>query len=188
MNEPVSIIDLFRDVVAKVSENMTATLKEYDPTITGVHYMAGHPLEVTNRLSDRGKNGKAFEKYPLIALFLDVPEEKNAGIGFESEIRADLIIARSTASSLIAEERDTKNFKPVLDPIYREFMKQINEITFGHWKPFQTAGVTKIEHTKINRYFWGKETFMKNVANNFNDYIDCIEIRDLRLKINFKNC
>lgn len=188
MNEPVFIIDLFRDVVAKVSENMTETLQAYDPSITGVHYMAGHPLEITNRLSERGKNGKAFEKYPLIALFLDVPEEKNAGIGFESEITATFIIARSTVSNLIAEERDTKNFKPVLVPIYREFLKQINEITFGHWKPFQTNGVRSLPHREWKRYFWGKDTFMKNVANNFNDHLDCIEIENLRLKINFKNC
>ena len=87
---------------------------------------------------------------------------------------------------MITDERYAKNFIPVLYPIYEAFLNKINTFTYGkrNGKPFLTKSVDFIKHTKIDRPFWGRDTFLKNDANRFNDYIDAIEIRDLDLLIN----
>ena len=49
-------------------------------------------------------------------------------------------------------------------------------------------GTDGIEHTKIDRLFWGKEGLYANEGNIFEDFLDCIEIRDLELNVYSKIC
>ena len=173
--------DIFEDITNKVSANLIAGLKVKDSSIEAVNFMAGHPLEISNRLLERSKNDVfKFKKYPLIALFQDIIESKGKEPGIDSESTFNLIIARSTSSKFIADQRYESNFKPFLNPIYDEFLNQI----YLSGK-FQVKSKDLISHTKIDRLFWGSE---KANANVFNDYIDCIEIRDLKLKVRQINC
>ena len=179
----VYIVDVMREVVGRVSAKLTPSLIALDSNITGVHYDHGHPLEIINTLADKDKsNTFTFRKYPLVALFQDFPESKGE-IGFDSEVTLHMIIARSTVNTYKAQERYEKNFKPFLYPIYQELLNQI-------WlsKPFNVKSAGQIQHTKIDRLYWGKEGLYKNEGNVFNDFIDCIEIKDLKLKVNLKNC
>lgn len=184
----IIVKDIVRDIVSQVSTELTATLQEYDPTITGVHYMNGHPVEIVNRLSERDKdNVFKWKKYPLVGLFMDFPETFGRSLGLE-EVSLHLIIARATNPDLITDQRYEKNFIPVLYPIYEKLMQTFHTFTYGrNGKPFQTRSESDIVHTKIDRPYWGRETFLKNEANMFNDYIDAIEIRDLKLNINLNH-
>ena len=178
------IKDIFKDITQEVSNELLIQLRGVDPLITAVHYMAGHPLEVVNRLVERGKNGKEFDKYPLIALFMDYPETFGNNVGL-MEVKLHLMICRGTSNSLITDERFEANFFPILYPIYESFLNKLNTFSYGrNGKPFQTIEVNQIEHTKIDRPFWGRETFLKNKANAHTDYIDAIEIQNLKLLIN----
>lgn len=178
---PRYIVDEFADIASKVSTKLLATLQTFDANITGVHYLHGHPIEIIETLAERDKSGTfRFKKYPLIALFQDFPEEMGQ-IGYNGEARLHLIIARATQATYKAPDRYTKNFKPVLYPVYLELMKQIH-----YSKAFQTISETQIRHTKIDRLYWGKEGLYANEGNVFNDKIDCIEIKDLRLLTNTK--
>lgn len=183
---PVFVADILRDLVGKVSTKLTPQLTAFDSMITGVHFDHGHPIEIIETLKQKDSSGTnlVFDKYPLVALFHDFPEVYNQEPGFQGQVTLHLIIARLTEPTYKADQRYDQNFKPVLYPIYAEFMKQI-----VHSKYFTGAqSVNQLSHTKIDRLYWGREGLYKNEGNIFNDWIDCIEIRDLQLKLNLNNC
>jgi len=117
-------------------------------------------------------------KYPLIALFTDFDQEKNnETAGYYCNANFHLIIANITTNKENnAEERLTQNFRPILEPIYLEFMKQIK------LSGFFICGY-EIPHTKTDRYYWGKNGLFGQEGNIFSDYIDAIEITNLKLKV-----
>lgn len=182
--KPVYIVDIFGSVVEAVSAAMLPTLQAYDSAITGVHYLHGHPVEIIETLTQRDKSDTwRYKKYPLVALFQDFPESHNGQIGIDNEATLHIVIAYSSIATYKSPERYAKKFKPVLYPIYLELMNQIVLSA-----KFLNYGVSTIPHIKIDRLFWGKEGLYGNTGNVFNDMLDCIEIRDLKLKVNLKNC
>ena len=85
MNKPIVKVDLFRDIVAAVSSKLSPLLQEYDPVITGVHYLHGHPMEIIETLADYSKGSTTkYDRFPLIALFQDFPEQMGSAPGFYS--------------------------------------------------------------------------------------------------------
>lgn len=181
---PVILVDEMREVVDKVSAELLPSLQAYDENITGVHYLHGHPLEIIKTLAQRDKSDSfVFKKYPLIALFQDFPEAMNATVGIPHESTLHLIIARATRPDFTAPERYDKNFRPVLYPIYSEFLHQLH-----HHGAFITKSETQIQHIKTDRLYWGNQGLYGNEGNIFNDWIDCMEITNLRLKVKTKLC
>lgn len=182
--KPIYIVDIFKDIVSQVSNNLTPGLRMLDNKITSVHYQHGHPLEIIETLAQRDKTNRLkFDKYPLIALFQDFPETISEVDGAPNEVTLHLIIARSTRADYKSGERYDHNFKPFLYPIYHELLKQI--YLSGKFLVYDSS---KIRHTKIDRLYWGKEGLYNNKGNIFNDFLDVIEIRNLKLKTFLKIC
>lgn len=181
-NEQYIVVDEINTVVDRVSAELTPKLALLDTAITGVHYSHGHPMEIiqTLREKDQSKTFK-FKRYPLIALFQDFPED-HSQIGFQAEVTLHLIIARMTNPEYKAHDRYAKNFKPFLYPIYQRFIYEL-----GRHKAFKISTGTP-KHTKIDRLFWGKSGLLGNTENTFEDWIDCIEIKNLKLLVNLKTC
>lgn len=183
MREPYIVVDIFRDIVANVSAKLLTQLQAHDPKIEAVNYLHGHPIEIIETLGQKDKSATLrFQKYPLVALFQDFSEDHGT-IGLDSTVSLNIIIARATKPAYKADERYTENFKPVLYPIYQELLQQI-----VYSKAFLKYGATTLPHTKIDRLYWGREGLYKNDGNVFNDFLDCIEIKNLQLKLNLKNC
>jgi hypothetical protein len=174
------VVNIFREVV----ERINLVLMEKRPDILSsagtVQYMHGHPLEIINRLKQKDKGQSArFNKYPLIALFQDFPEESTANnVGIETEATLHFIIAKGTKREYIASERYEYNFVPFLYPIYEEFLRQIVAD-----KSFQVYSVDRLQRQKWDRLYWGRSGLYGNEGNIFNDYLDVIEIKNLKLKI-----
>lgn len=182
--KPIYIVDEVETIVGVASAALLTYLQGIDPGITAVHYQHGHPKEIIETLMQLDKSSTMqFDKYPLVALFQDFPEVHTGQVGFDSEVTLHIVIVNSTKADYKADERYELNFKPILYPIYYELLKQ-----FNFSKRFSTYGVSTISHTKIDRLYWGKEGLYGNDGNIFNDRLDCIEIRDLKLKVNLKNC
>jgi len=180
----VYIVDEIETIVGAVSAALLTYLQGIDSAITAVHYQHGHPKEIIETLMQKDKSTTLqFTKYPLIALFQDFPEAHNQQLGIDNEATLHIVIVQSTLATYKANERYTRNFKPILYPIYNEFLKQITLSA-----KFMNYGIQTLGHTKIDRLFWGKEGLYGNEGNIFNDRLDCIEIRDLKLKVNLKNC
>ena len=178
------IVDEFKDIVEKVSAKLTPAFKALDANITNVHYDHGHPSEIIETLKQKDDTVKfRFDKYPLIALFQDFPEAVKPVTGIRAEVTLNLIIARPTLPEYKAAERYEMNFRPYLYPAYFELLEQIHKS-----KAFMTKGPDLIEHVKIDRLYWGREGLFRNQGNIFNDWLDCIEIKNLKLKVNTKLC
>lgn len=145
-------------------------------------FMAGHRMEISKRLTDKDKD-KVFkyQKYPLIALRMDIQESVAKGIWSYS---LNIAILNHADRKLNAEERMEKVFKPVLYPIYERFMEELRNSTKFFW----SGNRDYPEHTVILRPFWGIENQEGNVKNIFNDPLDGIEIVNLKLNQRVKNC
>ena len=161
-----SIIDNVRLDYESVSNDPTKPYYEY-----------GHPLEIIDTLTEKTNDKLVFDKYPLICLFLDATETIDERI-IKREITLDLVICAQSEKKWKALERTVETFEPILYPIYESLMKHI-----------KNDGVFSIvgSYDKIDRYSWGKNGLYGNTANLFNDYIDAIEIKNLKLEI-LKNC
>lgn len=174
----IYVVDEIASVVEKTSQKLQSVLGKE------VNYLYGHPLEIVNQLTlmTQSKN-QGVKKYPLIGLFQDFREIKGERHGIESKVNLHLIIANGTQPNYTAPERYQHNFKPVLYPIYEEFLNQL----FRH-RQFTFPERERISHTKIDRLYWGKEGLYGNAGNIFNDYLDCIEIQNLQLLVKTKTC
>ncbi len=139
-----------------------------------VFYEHGHPREIVNTLSKKSRGVAQYEKFPLIALFQDIDEVKTS---VTTEASLNIIIANSTRPEYKASDRYINNFEPVLYPLLMQFEAAI--------RASKLVTYVDTEYDKIDRLYWGKNGLYGNEGNIFNDYIDAIEINNLKLR--FKN-
>lgn len=176
------IVDIFREIVQEVSSTQHIREKIFalHPASNGnITYLHGHPVELVHSLNSmQGDLNCGFIKYPAILLFQDFEERLKNRI-----YTADLhvIIVNSTKPTLKANERYEKNFKPLLYPIYEQFIKVVK----------RRNATYDIDIRKIDRLFWGQKglTYYDEggTQNVFNDYLDAIEIF-INFKITEKKC
>lgn len=181
---PIYIVDFFEDIVNDISTEMLTDLQAIDSNITGVHYDYGHPLEIIKTLAQKDKSDSyVFKKYPLVALFQDFKETTSTADGIQGliEVELHLIIASGTKPDYKAKERYTHNFKPILNPIYLKLLQGIYKSG-----KFLVYNSDRVVHNKFDRLYWGNAGLYGNRKNIFNDFLDVIEIRNLRLKT-YKN-
>ena len=177
------LVDIIGSVVERVSAKLTPQLRIVDDLITGVHYQHGHPKEIIENIAELGKTpSKKTSRFPMIALFQDFPEDM-LGNGFYADINLHIIIARATVPTYKADKRYDVNFKPILYPVYEEFIEQLKLS-----RRFDIPKGDNFSHTKIDRLYWGREGLFGNDKNIMDDYIDCIEIRDLKLRVKLEKC
>jgi len=154
-----------------------------------VHYNYGHPIEIANTLIETSKMEITRDKrFPLLALITDFSEKKDSP-DYYCKASLYFLIANLTDPTLKADERTEINFRPVLHPIYEEFIRQIQRS-----KHFLIEYNQNVPHTQTDRYYWGRNgTFDNNVwgktgiygeeGNILNDKVDVIEISGLEIKV-----
>lgn len=146
------------------------------------YYLYGHRAEMAKKLTatvagkKAGKNKiYAYNRYPAILLRLDIGETEANGL---IEYNLNIAILDHTDAQYRADERTSKVFEPILEPLYKKFLYALGESGIFMWEGDQE----KPPHEKINRYFWGVAETEKNVRNYFTDPIDAIELVNLRVK------
>lgn len=184
MLQPFYLHREFAELVEAVSIKLTPSLKLVDPEITGVHYQYGHPLEIIKTLGhfDNGTT-TPYDKYPLVAFFLDSEVDRTDKNYYGVQSVNIAIIRACKDANQNAAERDEFNFIPVLTPIYMALMNEIKLRGDLFDGAFQD-----LPHRVTNRYYWGKSGLYGNEKNIFNDWVDAIEINNLKLKIKLNYC
>ena len=184
--QTIYLEDEFGPIVSAVSTALLPQLQLVNPRITGVHYEFGHPLEIIETLTEKQSGTtQAFNRYPLVALFLDIdPVDRGGQVGIYAEYTLHMAIIHATEPNYKALQRKEKVFKPILDPIYTELFKQIG----NRGDLFQIEDRELIQHRPVRRYYWGRQGLFGNTGNIFNDAVDCIEIKNLKLKVNINYC
>lgn len=175
------IVDILKEVVQATSTKLLSELQLVDPLITGVHFEYGHYTDIQERLTAKGKTSKN-DRYPLICLFEDFKIRHNkpglTGIG-----EMKLIILHYSKNTITREQRETNVFRPILYPIYYEFLHQLK--VSGK---FNIYDENKIIHDQINRPHWGDPGLYKNDSYLFGEVLDGIELNNLQLETYLKNC
>jgi len=179
-NKPVYVIDIIRDVVAATQTKVLAELQEANPLIQSLNFIPGTPLEITDVLDVMAKQPTLETKtFPLVGLFIPITENKGEAIGIDGIDRLRICIAMTSNATIRTPERYTKNFKPILYPIYYEFLNQLDLD-----KRILKTDSNGFRHRKIDWPYYNPE----GEKNAFNNFVDAIEIKDLELKIKLSNC
>ena len=172
MDETIYIVEEMEAIVAKVNTALT----EANFGTMPVYYMYGHPKEIAIRLQELSNSPtEGQKKFPLIILFTDITIEKNI-IGFYGSARLRMLVANFTQPEYISEQRTELNFKPILHPIKDELINQIDRHS-------QFTYEDELKYSETDMYFYGSQINDKNI---FNDYIDAIELKDIRINIKKK--
>lgn len=143
-----------------------------------VYYDYGHPLEIGKRLQELTQS-VAFsnQKFPLIILFTDIPIDHNTP-GFYGTTNLHMLVCNITDPNYTSSQRTDINFIPILHPIKNELINQLQKHIGFSWPEEPTFRETDC-------YFYGS---MLNGKNAFNDYIDAIELRNVRINLHYEIC
>jgi len=150
-------------------------------TKTGIslYYQYGDPKEIiTNLKAMTIDPEQTNQKYPMLALFTDIEEKRGEQSSIEARVELNMILATLTQPTLIAPERMELNFKTTLYPLYYQLLKSISASGY-----FTENAWQRLSHQKIDRLYWGRHGLITDNGNVFGDYIDAIEITNLKLSI-----
>jgi len=167
--EPLIVTDAIGFVVQRMRR-----VKGSDNLLTP-YYMYGHRLDINHQLTDKDNDAKLkYQKYPLIALRLNVDESINNGL---NEVDLDIAIVDMTDPKYNSIERMEKVIKPILIPLYNRFIKELGNSGLFSWA--NDSDIPK--HKRRLCPYWGVPDKNGVIANIFNDPLDAIEITNLKL-------
>lgn len=167
------IVDLFDDLAVRTARKSGINL----------YYQYGHWIEIRDTIQVMSKSRKVSgRRFPLLALFMDFEETKGERPDVQSSVSLHLVIATSTKPQLKAKQRYEETLRPRLYPLYNAFIEVIQSC--GYFLNVQEL----VPHTKTDRLYWGKNGLYGSEANEFQDYIDAIEITNLKLQTKQNIC
>ena len=180
MMQPNYIVDVIRDVVTATSASLLTQLQAVDPLITKVWFEYGHRTDINERLITYQKSG--INHCPMVCLFEDY-KLKHGEKGLTGITNMTIIIIYYTSKSITRVQREENVFRPVLYPVYLEFLKQLK--VSGK---FSIYDETLIKHDQINRPHWGDLELYGNKEYPLKGVFDGIELNNLQLTTFLKNC
>lgn len=164
---PIIIVDIINEVVQAMDVVLFPKLGKH------LDYQPGRSTQIQTELQKivtgiiaSTKAGK----YPLVALFQDIPENRGTSGYYSTVTIPKISIAVLTVNTDPVLKRYDTNFRPTLYPIYREFLRQL-----CRHRNIVANDPNAIPHTKYDRPGSQPE------GQNMNDYLDAIEISNLQL-------
>jgi hypothetical protein len=174
---PLPIDEVVALCVDNVSQRILPELMAADNNIKQLGFMFGHPQELKNTIKELSEDATTkYKRFPVVMLFADLISSPSSVKGAFGDTTVNIVIAMTTEPTLKANERIAKNFAPILRPIYQELINQFYRCGY-FWvqTPRQLLG------RDIERLFWGRAGIQGNDKGEFDDCIDAIEIKGLKL-------
>lgn len=168
---------------AAIAEKVDAKLfgRTIDPFHVWFDY--GRYLEITKRLTEKQQGTtEKLKRFPLIWLVIPFDEEYGKTDQVCELTNLQIIIATQTEVDSTTPDRMVDNFIPRLYPIYEELLKQIKISGF-----FSEIGY-EVPHKKVDQPYWDGKDNGAQQANMFNDAIDAIQLKNIRLTVNETTC
>lgn len=178
-NPPYIIVDEFRLIVEKMRLTMQAFLQANG--FDTINYEYGYKENLNIRLAEMSGNAEtAAKKFPLIWVMQPFRIIRDSYGWYGRTSGLDVFIIAGSVVEYTEQQRMEFIFKPVINPIYRELLRQI-----GFCKAFTALTPNLRQHTEIDFYYFS-EGDKKSV---FNDIIDTKKLSDLQLLVNNnQNC
>lgn len=171
---------IITDYIGAVVARMRATVVDPKAKQAGEpYYMFGSRREIDNRVIEKNED-KVFkyQKYPLIALVVSPPPPVLV-TGDVSQFLLNILILASTNKGYNAQERMENVFKPVLYPLYEDFLLKLKRSGLFMWEGNQY----RPSHTQFDRYQYGTQSSEGTTQNIFTDPLDAIEMVNLKLRV-----
>lgn len=178
---PVYLVDVIRDVVAATSTVLLTQLQAVDPLITKIWFEYGHRTDINERILTYGAGGLNF--CPMICLFEDYTLWHGDKVGITGHNKPVIVIIYYTSAKITRVEREANVFRPILYPVYLEFLKQLK--LSGK---FSIYDETLIKHGQTNRPHWGEPELYGNKEYPLKGVFDGIELNNLQLTTFLNNC
>lgn len=180
-NYPISVQEVFRGVVSKAESYVLDELKAYNDKIEGIHYRYSTYKEMNLILSSMAQSSMINLRFPLVWLSESppIPQTRN-GDGFFADVTLQVWIMFHTERNYTSEQREQYVFAPILRPIYWALMRAI---TFS--SEFGQPSERNIRNTFLEHKYLGTND---QAANMFSSFVDAIEIQNLELTLDYKNC
>lgn len=178
---PVSSVSSTYFYISKTSGQAITTFGSYKANAP--YYDHGPVKELIETLAQKSKSeDHRGQRFPLIWLVNPTPEEKaKSPVVYSETDNLKIVLMKDTQPNLKETERFDLNFKPILRPLCDKFIYYI----------MQSASIVGTKNTDFPRReiylpFYGGES----TGNIINDFIDAIEITNLKLKLNYNilNC
>lgn len=167
------VVDQFAEVVKTLRGSFDDT---FDQTFgsDAPYFMHGHRLVIANDLKAKDKTVEyKYKKYPVIVLIQDFEPAFRRGMYFHN---LQIVIMTKTKAEYTTKQRYDLVFKPTLLPIYNRLLEALNDSPAFTWPDSEFP-----EHVPIERPFWGTPVLEKNEKYIFDDPVDAVEIKDLKL-------
>jgi len=177
------IVDEIGEVVESMRNLSAADAAKFGITagLTSPYYFYGHPIDMNTQMINRDKELATKNKvYPAVALRLPVTEEIKNGLVFYT---LNIAIFATTNINWDAPKRYDEVIKPVLYPLYELFLDRLKKHGF-----FWVGDMKRPPHTKIDRPHHGIPETQGNKAYQFSTPLDAIELVNLKINFNFKQC
>jgi hypothetical protein len=164
--------DIIKCVVAKVN----SVFENREDDSFSVHYDHGIYEQVG---SDKLRSSKG---YLFVWLVMPFIEESPLDNSYYADATCKILIATSTDSNYTQVQREEINFHPRLIPVYKELIKQLQQ-------EIKLDNSSIVKHQKRLLPYWGGgDMIQSGQPNLWKDYVDAIEISNLKLKIGHIKC
>lgn len=138
----------------------------------------GHYDAVNKKLVSKSQSITDKTRYPLIWMITPFSERKKSDQDYYCELSGlDLLILTGTTEGESIETRVEKYFEPTLWPIWEELKKQLCDSGF-----FQILSPDSIQYDEVKDWFY--QAGVQGKTNLFNDFIDAVQVKNLRLRVN----
>lgn len=172
MNAPEYILV---DVIGEIVNSVKAALN-----LSNLNYQYGYIKELNETLIQWSKEPETdIKRYPLVWLSQPFNIDRSVNvINFFGVADVDLFIINKTDKSWKAKDRMTNNYKPIIYPIYRQLMIELdNHVAISTEYGRRT-------HNFFDFYYWGNDQ-----QTAITDIVDCSKLSGTILKINHnQNC
>jgi len=165
IQQPPLIVDVFQELVQRTSQVIYN-----DPAV--IDFQPGRSAQIlteVQKITNAIKADTRNRRYPLFALFYDFPQDKG-GTYPTSVTLPKISIATLTNINDPVLARYPKTFKPILYPIYYEFLRQLT----------RHRNIVGNDPAAFPHKLWERPGNQPE-GQNLNDYLDALEIMNLQL-------
>lgn len=184
----VDIVDIFRDVVSKASQDLKILCPDGNGGFQEVenpklNYIFGNSQYIKDTLDLYSQSEEQLpSKFPLVGLFCPINEKRDSR-HYHSKAKVSLVIACSSTDNWTNEEREVNSFRNILRPIYERLLDVLLEDGRLEW------GIDdKVKHDYSENYSYGRYGAYTDTGQKMSDPIDAINISSMEITIKNSNC